>query len=367
MKILHVNNVANIAWYLAQGQKSLGHQATVVIREDTAMWPGDVVLRTRGEPLSWNAAILRHWRSFRDADVVHIHGGIWRSQVAYGMLRRLLPQRAFIVHLHGSETRMGKGLHHLGWADALVCSTPDLKRFVPRARWMPNPYPLPSHTVPPRTGGKVVMGHFPTRRATKGTSAVIAGFREFVGGGYLKTTKEAGIAKYAGPNAELWIVEHASHEDALSAMASCDVVIDQLLLSPGTYGMVSVEAMALGKVVVCSLDPAFYEGTPVVPASSEDLSDVLQELVTRREQWRQMGEAGRKYVGRVHDARAVAGSFIRLYYDALNRGRWDQERASRYWRKRGRAYLGEFQTGRMEPEPYRRQEEALDRILSTLD
>ena len=73
---------------------------------------------------------LRRWRALADADVVHIHGGIWRSQIAYGVLRRILRDTVFVVHLHGTDARTGRGLHHMNWANVVLVSTPDLARLV---------------------------------------------------------------------------------------------------------------------------------------------------------------------------------------------------------------------------------------------
>ncbi len=369
MKILHVNNVANIAWYLAQGQRSLGHQATVVIREDTTMWPGDVVLRTRGEPLSWNAAILRHWRLFRDADVIHIHGGIWRSQLAYGLFRRLFPRKAFVIHLHGSETRSGLGLHHLEWGDAIVCSTPDLVRFVPTAQWVPNPHSVPDSAVPPSRRGRVVIGHFPSRRSMKGTAAVLEGFDEFVKGEEPRTVREEGVTRHVASRAELWVVEGVPHARAMELMRHCDIVIDQIM-PYGIYSLVSVEGMALGKVVISSYNPDYYGELPIVRATSDaELREALRELLMRRERWRRIGEEGRAYVRGTHDAPQVAGRFLRLYYDLLSGERWDRTRAREYWLKRGKGYLAEFQTGekRLEKDRYARQEAGLESVLSQLE
>lgn len=368
MRIVHINNIANVAWYLAQAQRSLGHEVTVVVRKD-AVWPGDVILRTRGDPVSWNWEVLRHWRVFRTAHVVHIHGGIWLSQVAYGLLRRLFPATAFLVHLHGTETRTGRGLHHLDWADAFVCSTPDLRRFGPAIQWIPNPFPLPREAAPSGRLGKVIIGHFPSRRTMKGTERVIEGFYEFASGGGVAKVENAGHTKLVSAEAELWIVEGVSHERALDLMRRCDIVIDQVM-PYDSYGMVSVEGMSLGKVVVSSYSPEYYEELPLIRAGPDDrLSGILRDLFERREEWRQIGVASREYVKETHSDLDVAGRFLNLYYDLLSRPSWDRERARRYWVGRGRGYLDEFLSGPklQEFERKRGQAKGLETVLKSLD
>ncbi|HTD81185.1 MAG TPA: glycosyltransferase, partial [Thermoplasmata archaeon] len=127
-----MNNLANIAGTLARAEESLGHEAKVLVPENSR-WAGDFVLPTHGHPLTWNLGVLSRWRLFADADVIHVHGGIWNSQLAIELLRRVFRGKVLVVHLHGSETRTGRGLHHLGWADAIVCATPDLVDLVPSA------------------------------------------------------------------------------------------------------------------------------------------------------------------------------------------------------------------------------------------
>src|SRR3990170_1480001 len=56
MKIAHINNIANVAWHLAQAQKRLGHEAVVFsLDESPFAFPRDVTIRGARGPLGWNA------------------------------------------------------------------------------------------------------------------------------------------------------------------------------------------------------------------------------------------------------------------------------------------------------------------------
>ena len=309
--ILHVNNIANVARTLARAQNALGHDAKVMVRLDSE-WPGDLQLPTRGDPISWNVAILRRERAFADADVVHIHGGIWRSQLAYGLLRRAFRQSVFVVHLHGTDARTGRGLHHLTWANAVLISTPDLARIVPDARYVANPIDLPESTQPPSESGTAIFGHFPTHRELKGTATIEKAFRTSVGDASVRVSREPGIEKISTKEAELWIVEGVTHDRALELMRECDVVVDSIT-HHGAHGVVSIEGMALGKVVVCSYDPPLLPGVPIVRASDDDLAAVFRDLLERRAEWPKIADASRQYAERVHDASAVARQHLRIY------------------------------------------------------
>ncbi len=360
-----MENIANIAGTLARAQESLGHNAKVLVRKGSR-WPGDVVLPTRGHPLTWNLAVLSRWRLFANADVIHIHGGIWTSQLAFGLLRRVLRGKVFVVHLHGSETRTGLGLHHLGWADAIVCATPDLLELVPSARWIPHPVPLPARAGPPSASGRPIFAHFPTSRKLKGTSTIVEAFRA-LGGPSLRTSREPGIEKLVAEVAEFWIVEGVPHDRALELMSRCDVVIDHVTRH-GTYGVVSAEGMAQGKVVVASVDPALHPGVPIVRATPENLVSVIRELLARRAEWAAIGARGRECAARIHDPAAVAGKHLRLYYDLQSREPWTRERATRFWLERGRGYAQEFHKRRGSPQAdqFRDQEAGLRGVLAGL-
>lgn len=88
--------------------------------------------------------------------------------------------------------------------------------------------------VPPRGDGELTVVHAPSHRGAKGTEAVLAAIdqvraREFPVG--------------------LDLVEAVRREEALARTARADIAIDQLRV--GWYGGFAVEAMSLGKPVMC--------------------------------------------------------------------------------------------------------------------
>jgi glycosyltransferase involved in cell wall biosynthesis len=109
------------------------------------------------------------------------------------------------------------------------------------------------------------------------------------------------------------------NQEARKRYAEADIVVDQLLRD--WHGVFTIEAMALGKPVVTSLDPqaireteaAFGVEVPIVTATKETLVDALAPLVESFEERRRLGEAGRAYVERVHDIDQVTGRLIEIY------------------------------------------------------
>lgn len=313
MRILHIRDFANVARNLADAQTALGHPAGVLGRREPVLDLPDVELPAATDPVRAQLAILRHHRELRAADVLHIHGGIWRTELVWSFLRRARPDKIFAIHLHGSETRSGKGLHHLDVADRIFCSTPDLQRFVPGSQWLPNPVKVPGQPsgIPP---GKPVIGHFPSHVSNKGTALIIAAFNSL--GATAESSPEPGITHLENDAAVLLVVRTQPHARALQLMDGCAFVIDQVN-ELGAYGMVSVEAMARGKVVFSSYDPALYPDLPpIVRLTSDSLADTLGAWLQDHETWENRGRDGRAFVQRVHAAPRVAAQALHAYNQA---------------------------------------------------
>ncbi|WP_274363646.1 glycosyltransferase family 4 protein [Paenibacillus thermotolerans] len=111
------------------------------------------------------------------------------------------------------------------------------------------------------------------------------------------------------------LVERMNHEQALAAYQSADIVIDQLLC--GSYGMVSVEAMAMGKVVVAFVRDDVRErlppDLPIVVANPDTLYSVLLHLFKNPELRHEIGKASRAFAEKHHSVEHVANQLITIY------------------------------------------------------
>lgn len=164
----------------------------------------------------------------------------------------------------------------------LACNT---KRITPF-------YPDPQRTVP-------VVLHAPTNR-------------EFKGSIYVEQAIER-LKPLA--NFEYQLIDHVSHARAMELYARGDIIVDQLLC--GTYGMLSVEAMALGKVVVTYVrdDVRAHLPTdfPIVVATPETLADVLLPLLQDAELRHKIGVRSRAFVEQFHSVNSVARQLADIY------------------------------------------------------
>lgn len=164
----------------------------------------------------------------------------------------------------------------------LVC---DYQKF-------PYVYPSPDNLNP-------VIIHAPTNR-------------EFKGSYYIE--KAVGELKLTH-NFTYFAVENMSHQQAMKSYLNADIIVDQILC--GTYGMLSVEAMAMGKVVVAyvreDVKSKFPPDLPIVVANPDTIRDVLLHLLHNPELRHSIGKASRAYVEKYHSVEHVIPKLLEIY------------------------------------------------------
>jgi glycosyltransferase involved in cell wall biosynthesis len=188
------------------------------------------------------------------------------------------------------------------YAHEIWVSTPDLKQLVPEARIIPQVIDvteLQVYTKASKTSTAFRIGHAPSRRNTKGTAFLIDA---------VHALQQRGI------HVELDLIEGQLPNNVLERLAQCDVVVDQLLL--GWYGKVTVEAMALGKPVICYINPLWVEGNepiPVIPANAENIEQVLEEVIHDKA-WRvRLSEEASAFVLKHHDVSVMIEKLMASY------------------------------------------------------
>ncbi len=141
--------------------------------------------------------------------------------------------------------------------------------------------------------------HSPSAPIIKGTAAV-------------KATLETLSSSHTF---EFQLVQNMPHTQAKAVLQTCDVFVDQFVL--GSYGLAALEAMAYGKPVVAYIKPAMINqyppDLPIVNATQETLPDVLSELIKNGQLRRELGERGRAYVEKYHDAHKLAQQLVEIY------------------------------------------------------
>lgn len=223
-------------------------------------------------------------------------------------------QKRTLVHHHGTRLRSHP---HEVVAEAAsvgafqVVSTVDLLADCPVAHWLPGPCEFdviaPYRQLRKHERKVIRIGHSPTNRIAKNTSAILRGLNLL--------SQRVGI--------EVDLIEQVEWSACLSRKGLCDIYIDQLT---NGYGNNSVEAMAMGIPIVSGwADPTDRElfiqavgvEPPFVEATPENLAEKLEPLVRSkvlREEW---GYRGNGFAKVFHSEERVVAQLQRIYQSIL--------------------------------------------------
>jgi glycosyltransferase involved in cell wall biosynthesis len=193
------------------------------------------------------------------------------------------------------------------YVDLFVVQDPEMHEFMPEARIVPRGIDLddwPEVGIEPNPRPLVV--HAPSKKELKGTRFVRAAVEQL---------------RQEGLSFDFKLIEGLPHTEAVEWYRRADIVVDQLLI--GWYGVLAIEALALGKPVLTYVrDDLFRSFMPEIPvhnADPETVTDRLRELITDFELRRSLSARGRSFVEQVHDIRSVATTLRELYEELLSR------------------------------------------------
>lgn len=110
-------------------------------------------------------------------------------------------------------------------------------------------------------------------------------------------------------------IEKMPNAQVIRLYQKADIIIDQILC--GSYGLLSVESMALGKPVITYIRPdlvsTFPKSLPIVSANPDNIYDAIKILLERPELRFKLGVRGRRYVRKYHAGKVVAKKLINIY------------------------------------------------------
>ena len=207
------------------------------------------------------------------------------------------------LHYHGSDIRWKKTPIFSKYADKIFVSTPDLLQYCPSAEWAPNPVNLDlfenigvdlNHDV-------LRVLHAPSNPQKKGTEIIRKALSKIDSIEYLE-------------------LSGCPHHEIIDAIRFADVIIDQVRPDIGCYGTISLEAMAMGKPVICSISEVYdtvFGDCPILPLRDNNTKNIAHHILTLasdRELCEVIGANGRKYVENTHEVSAVVK---RLFGDLL--------------------------------------------------
>ena len=142
-----------------------------------------------------------------------------------------------------------------------------------------------------------------------------ANHRMFKGTRYLEDAVRA--LREEGESIELVLVERLANAEALELYRAADVVFDQCLI--GFHGYLALEAMALGKPVLCYIrkrdDLLAPDECPIINVHVATLKDDLRRVLRERSGLNAVGRAGRASVEKYFSPEAFARRLERAYRD----------------------------------------------------
>lgn len=177
-------------------------------------------------------------------------------------------------------------------------TTPDMLQHVDGARFLPISLSLRGWKCknPPLERAVPRVLHRPSGRSavTKGTSYIES---------VLNSLETRGLI-------EVCRTDVVPHTEMPALLNGVDVVIDQI--QTGAYGVVAIEAMAAGRVVVGGVSEqtrsVMGDNIPVIDANPQTLAAVLDDILGERERFRDLAATGPAFVRKWHDGRAAASA-----------------------------------------------------------
>ncbi len=335
MRVLNCpTNVAGQMWEYAQGLRALGVESTVLtFSKHPFGYQDDICLHLDLEP----SLFKRRWKLLKNFlhmipgyDVIHFHfGGTLLPHHLDLPLLRLLRKKMVMSYL-GSDVRLDSvaKVHNPYYSlikdyhqndDVIVQNLNKVSRYIKVAiagdhelyeyvspffdRTVIIPQAIDTRSIQPLfpdpNNDFPLIVHAPSHKGIKGTQYV-----------------EQAISQLEKRHHFKFLLLHKmTNQEVKESLRKADIVVDQLLL--GAHGIFSVEAMALGKPVLCYIRDDLVEkypaDLPIVNANPDTIESELEKLLVDPQLRAEIGGKSRRFAERYHDSRAIGQKLIKLY------------------------------------------------------
>jgi glycosyltransferase involved in cell wall biosynthesis len=190
------------------------------------------------------------------------------------------------------------------YADLQIICAPYLSEFVPGAIILPLAINIKEWEFCPKSvpDNDIVIMHSPTNRNDKGTDLIMESIDRLINEGFK-------IRKL--------LVENVTHKELKEKYIECDLFVDQLL--SGWYGTSAIEAMAIGRPVLCFLREEYFRyinygnEIPVINITAESCTHILKELIRNKNNFPDLGRKAREFVLKIHNSEILTNTLINLY------------------------------------------------------
>lgn len=336
INIMHgVNEVAGQAYYSVLGLRENNHNADLVLWSKSPFeYPVDKCLDLDFNakykyPINAIKTLTNYHTCVNKYDVFHFHAG--HSLLPKNLDLRYLKRRnkRLVFEFHGTDIRQrdkAKLINPLieqidfaderyitdrandiyQYADAIIVHDDELIPYIDRKdliyvvplrinvdRFKPS-YPDPSSK-------EITIVHAPSNRKNKGTAYILEAIEQM---------------KKKYNNINFVMLENMPQKKAIEYYETADIILDQVIC--GFYGVLSLEAMALGKPVITYVTDYLKERLPkelpIVSASPETIVNKLDNLISDGEMRNSIGIESRQYVEKYHDCKKNS----QLLWDVYN-------------------------------------------------
>lgn len=158
-------------------------------------------------------------------------------------------------------------------------------------------------SIPRNNNFKIL--HAPNHKSIKGTD---------------KLVEAVNVLQQEGYEIELVMLEKVPNDKVLSTIASVDLVADQFVI--GWYAMFAIEALSLGKPVMCYLredllqlytaSGLLEEPLPIINANQINVIEKLRWAIENRERVSEIGKSGPEFVQRYHSIEYIGKVFHKI-------------------------------------------------------
>lgn len=334
MKILHAPiNIAGQPTEISRAQRRLGYISDVlVLNTDSFGYEADINLKLKQE----KSRLKRAWKllanffyCLRTYDVFHFHGmrtllpqsidlpilrlfgkktimQYWGSDIIQfdiAQYRMLYKKEDFekVFHQQDDEKKRTQIAKMEKMVDVTIVGDPELLPFSPKSKVVPKALNLDKFEFVGvnKENHRLKIVHAPSNRGVKGTDKIIE---------VIDNLKKSGL------DFEFILVEGKSNLEAMEIYKSADLIIDDIMQGP--YGILCMEAMALGKPVMCRIDDSLiqnYPGLPVINVNPDNLGQKIKEVMASSSLREKLSHEGREYMEANHDIMKSAQKFLDLY------------------------------------------------------
>ena len=295
VKIAHINNTSGLGTKISKEQeKKYNHQTKVFVFSDI------VSKQFGGEKYNYNSRFskFKFFNEIKNFDVWHYH-------YPYGSLKSSLEKKKnkdnnkiLIKHYHGSDLR-GKFED-----EQCFVSTPDLLKFAPNGIWIPIAIDVDEilryDKRQKRNNEVKKIAHYPYYK-----------IRKTHGDNYSKTLN---IIKNEY-NCEIVEIINVKHNEAISLISECDIVIGKIMPEMGWFSTFELEGMLLGKPVIAYVSNELYEKykPPIYITTKDTFEKDLVNLLEDEKTQKKLAVEGKTYVCNRHAVDKVVDMIERYY------------------------------------------------------